>query len=80
MYRTCYRDCENRGRGIREGGGAVAISRRDGSARGRDDSLPSSRVRVLGLRPGGHWSPASVRAGGGGFEEAKTEDGAKAER
>ena len=33
---------------VRDDGGAVVISRRDGSARGRDASLPSSLVGVLG--------------------------------
>ena len=74
---------------VRDDGGAVVISRRDGSARGRDASLPSSasrvrvRVRVLDEpRPsGGLWRPFSAGAtgGGGGFEDGEIEDGAEAD-
>jgi len=72
---------------VRDDSGAVVISRRDGSARGRDASLPSSasrvRVRVLDEpRPSGRlWRPFSAGAagGGGGFEDAEIEDGAEAD-
>ena len=68
---------------VRDDGGAVVISRRDGSARGGDASLPStsSRVRggVLGPRPSGLWRSFSAGTGGGGFEEAEVENGAEAD-
>src|SRR5260221_13903360 len=47
--------------------------------RGHDALLPPSHLRILGPRPRGLWSLFSARARGGGFEEAKIEDGPEAD-